>query len=119
MMIYRITRFDASNVDCRILEDDKPSRQLQHIPLHSPTGFNTGYFGSGPCDLALAILTHFLGEDPQNVMDSWRGKRFEQCKPLLLYKDFMKEIVGSIILDDNESYDLHEEQIGQWISNEV
>lgn len=30
---------------------------------HSPTGFEWGYKGSGPAQLALAILAHFLGDD--------------------------------------------------------
>lgn len=30
---------------------------------HSPTGFEWGYSGSGPSQLALAILTHHLGDD--------------------------------------------------------
>jgi hypothetical protein len=30
---------------------------------HSPTGFEWGYCGSGPAQLALAILADYLGED--------------------------------------------------------
>src|ERR1017187_4015751 len=32
---------------------------------HSPTGFEWGYCGSGPAQLALAILADHLGEDIQ------------------------------------------------------
>ena len=32
---------------------------LRHIERHSPDGFQWGYGGSGPSDLALSILTHF------------------------------------------------------------
>ena len=32
---------------------------------HSPTGFEWGYGGSGPAQLALAILTDHLGNDQQ------------------------------------------------------
>lgn len=34
-----------------------PSQKLRN---HSPDGFNWGYGGSGPAQLALAILNHFL-----------------------------------------------------------
>ncbi len=34
---------------------------LKHIVRHSPTGFNWGYGGSGPADLALSILTDVFG----------------------------------------------------------
>jgi len=33
---------------------------LPHIFKHSPTGFEFGYGGSGPADLALSILTHWF-----------------------------------------------------------
>lgn len=41
--------------------DGKP---LRHIVKHSPTGFEWGYGGSGPSDLALAIMADFLGTAP-------------------------------------------------------
>jgi hypothetical protein len=37
---------------------------LPHIVWHSPTGFEMGYGGSGPADLALSILADHLGEQP-------------------------------------------------------
>lgn len=33
---------------------------LPHVERHSPTGFEWGYGGSGPSDLALSILAHHL-----------------------------------------------------------
>ena len=30
---------------------------------HSPDGFECGYEGSGPAQLAVAILAHYLGDD--------------------------------------------------------
>lgn len=38
---------------------------LPHVVLHSPTGYEWGYGGSGPADLALSILTHYLGDRRQ------------------------------------------------------
>ena len=40
-----------------------PNYRLPHIKRHSPDGFNWGYGGSGPADLALSILTDFAGKD--------------------------------------------------------
>lgn len=37
--------------------------QLPHIVRHSPTGFEWGYCGSGPADLARSLLIHALGRD--------------------------------------------------------
>jgi len=39
-------------------------RPLKHLVRHSPTGFNWGYGGSGPADLARSLLADFLGFDP-------------------------------------------------------
>ena len=43
-----------------VLVNGKP---LDHISKHSPSGFNWGYGGSGPADLAYAILYDFYGKD--------------------------------------------------------
>lgn len=37
---------------------------LENIGLHSPDGFEMGYGGSGPSDLALTILLDFFGGAP-------------------------------------------------------
>jgi|SRR5271165_264390 len=33
------------------------------VSNHSPTGLSWGYWGSGPCQLALAIVSDFFGGD--------------------------------------------------------
>lgn len=35
--------------------------ELPHVVCHSPTGFEWGYGGSGPADLALSILHYWYG----------------------------------------------------------
>lgn len=40
---------------------------LKHRVKHSPTGFEWGYLGSGPADLALSILWDFLGKEPRQI----------------------------------------------------
>lgn len=37
---------------------------LKHHVYHSPTGFNWGYGGSGPADLARSILWDLIGLEP-------------------------------------------------------
>jgi hypothetical protein len=41
----------------------KPLNPRWELRNHSPTGFEWGYGGSGPAQLALAILTEHLGDD--------------------------------------------------------
>jgi hypothetical protein len=54
---------------------------------HSPTGFEWGYGGSGPAQLALAILCHALGDDE-------RAQRH--------YQDFKRRVVALIEKDEWE-----------------
>jgi len=44
------------------------NRPLRHRVRHSPTGFEFGYGGSGPADLALSILWNFLGREPSQIL---------------------------------------------------
>ena len=37
-------------------------RSLRHVIYHSPSGFEWGYGGSSPADLALSILAHYFKE---------------------------------------------------------
>jgi Family of unknown function (DUF6166) len=47
------------------VENGSRSELPLHLDLrnHSPTGFNYGYAGSGPAQLALALLADYLGDD--------------------------------------------------------
>jgi hypothetical protein len=67
MKIYTGSRNRASGV-LTVLVDGEP---LLHRIRHSPTGFEWGYGGSGPADLALSILWDLLDGD---VAD-----RYYQC----------------------------------------
>jgi hypothetical protein len=58
-------------------------RPLQHRMRHSPDGFEWGFSGSGPADLALAILWHALGREPDP----------------LLYHQFKYEIISTLRTD--------------------
>ncbi len=58
-------RGSASPVEVIVIDSNKGKNKiynLQHIMRHSPDGFNWGYGGSGPGDLARSILMdHFSG----------------------------------------------------------
>jgi hypothetical protein len=43
--------------------DDRPLELRLDLGDHSPTGFEWGYGGSGPAQLALALLADALGDD--------------------------------------------------------
>ncbi len=50
--------------EMKVFIDDRP---LPHVVHHSPTGFNVGYGGSGPADLALSILAAVIGDEQDTV----------------------------------------------------
>lgn len=60
---------------------------------HSPTGFEWGYGGSGPAQLALALLADHLGDDDQAVR---------------VHQDFKRAVVANL---DRCGWTLTSEQI--------
>jgi hypothetical protein len=63
MKHYEGNRFPQRLGQYRVTVDGKP---LGHVCKHSPDGFEWGYGGSGPADLALSILADCLGQDRAN-----------------------------------------------------
>lgn len=57
--VYTGARQGSSDTDVRV--NDRPLDPRFDIVNHSPTGFNWGYCGSGPAQLALAILANEYG----------------------------------------------------------
>ena len=62
---YIIRRDEAGIVHCERF-DGAVHLELKPISVHSPTGFEFGYGGSGPAELALCILTDYLGREEAN-----------------------------------------------------
>lgn len=75
-----------------------PARSLKYRN-HSPDGFGWGYGGSGPSQLALAILLE-LTDDPQ----------FAQKH----YQDFKFEFIATLA-DPGEEYELDEEAVSDFV----
>lgn len=44
--------------------EDETREIVRQVVYHSPTGIEWGYGGSGPADMALTILSHFYGIEP-------------------------------------------------------
>lgn len=65
----------------------KPSLKLRN---HSPDGFNWGYGGSGPSQLALAILLKFMKKDEAACM--YHEFKWDKISGLTIEEDFMLPI---------------------------
>ena len=50
----------VGGIECQIVLEDGSVKILSNLGYHSPDGFQIGYGGSGPADLAYSILMDFL-----------------------------------------------------------
>jgi hypothetical protein len=70
-MEHRIYAGVRTALGCTVTRTKGPATEPLSLRLdiwnHSPTGFEWGYGGSGPAQLALAILCDALGDDEQAV----------------------------------------------------
>jgi len=90
--VYRGARGGIVTVDGMKLD---PRLDLAN---HSPTGFMWGYGGSGPAQLALAILCDHLGDDR---------------RALKAYQTFKFRVIAQIPM--NESWTMTSEQVQQQV----
>jgi hypothetical protein len=53
---------------------------IPHIAVHSPTGIEWGYLGSGPADLAISLACYFVERPTGDQI--WRLKRLVASIPV-------------------------------------
>lgn len=70
--------------DCIVTVNGARLNERRDLRNHSPTGFEWGYHGSGPAQLALAILADHLKDD---------------AKALRLYQDFKRDVISRLHRD--------------------
>ena len=110
----RETQFTDRHIDAPIDEfvicerDEQGVRtNVPHIVTdHSPTGFEFGYGGSGPADMALNILEavlHSIGYKGQRTKDTWRG---DTCFKLAytLHQSFKWDFIASMPREGGRIY---------------
>jgi hypothetical protein len=88
---------DRSSNDWTLKKVTVNGKPLKHIVRHSPTGVEWGYCGSGCADLALSILTDYLGD---------------RCKADQLYQQFKFDFVAEF---EYEGWELTGKQIEEWL----
>lgn len=85
-----IGRRDDGDVEVVVVDENGVSRQLPRrldIRNHSPTGFEWGYGGSGPAQLALALLCdYFETFHPEGNVNA----------ALIMYQAFKFKVVGRL-----------------------
>lgn len=70
---------------------------LRHRRYHSPDGFQVGYGGSGPADLARSILWDVLDAEPDPIV----------------YHAFKFEVIAE--LTGGESFTIYETDVRAWL----
>ena|SRR5665213_907877 len=78
--------------------DPKPSQKLFN---HSPDGFNWGYRGSGPAQLALAVLLCYVEKDIA----------------LRHHQDFKEDVIAK--LNGNKDFELSGDTVKEWIKDHI
>jgi len=82
---------------------DETGGVVYNLPLcleianHSPTGFEWGYQGSGPAQLALAILVDFTGDTA--------------IEPFV-YQQFKATVIANI---DEDTWSMTDEEVAGWL----
>jgi len=108
MKFYQGKRFQNELSVCVNGRRDLP---LRHINFHSPDGFEWGYGGSGPADLALAILVDFLEEDPKEVLPYALAGKGEKSAAVHAHQRFKDKFIVCLPKDH---WRLTEDEIKKW-----
>ncbi len=115
---YRGTRIDTDvTVTVTMIDSRQRSRTrpLRHIPFHSPAGFAWGYEGSGPADLALAILVDHVHERPpqRGWLAGAAFARWTADSAAFRHHQYFKR---DIVAQWGTEWELTDKQIAAWLS---
>ncbi len=126
MKTYEVTRTGSGQIGVLVKQEGCDTALLKHCVVHSPTGFETGYSGSGPADLALSILADHLGVTPDRIGKIWKGawswddsKDPLAAKALRLHQEFKAHFIASRRLERGNSYEIQSAHIAAWVGNQV
>ena len=95
MKVYKGRRLNPEEGTISSVVVTVNNEPLKHMIYHSPDGFNWGYGGSGPADLARSILWDFIGTEPTPR----------------LYQDFKSHFVSGW----KDTWKITSEEINKWI----
>ena len=95
--------------------------RVPHVVIHNAPGFETGYAGEGPADLALSILARHFHETPEEIRNEWFHFRFSGDRPrskaLALHQEFKLAFICTRPLERNAHYEITSEEIDTWIAS--
>jgi len=111
MKVYRGVRRLTGRLDVLIVEDHV-AQPLPHVVWHSPDGFEVGYPGSGPADLALSMVADAVGEKQTRE----QAKHFDpsSCpRAVRAHQEFKQEFIA--LLDRNAAWEIEASKVLAWV----
>lgn len=99
--LYRGTQSLPGSCHVVVVENgrERPLNPRYDLRNHSPDGFAYGYGGSGPAQLALAILCDALGQR-------------DALHPATHYQDYKFAVIAR--LPQDQPFEITEESVRQW-----
>jgi len=80
---------------------------------HSPTGFEWGYYGSGPSQLAYAILHAYFFQNQSEKEEEAKRHEIADEKAFDLYVLFKQEVIGKWV--NVAKWEISHEDINVWL----
>ena len=100
-----------------VYEEGHETYRLRHLIVHSPTGMSHGYHGSGPADLALAILADYLGETAaipaHERYDHALAGVIHETGAWLLHQEFKRDVVA--LLPQGRGFTIDGNIVAAWL----
>jgi len=108
---YKAKQNDSGigGIECQIVLEDGSVETLSNLGYHSPDGFQIGYEGSGPADLAYSILMDFM------LRSKEFNKKKTPGKTEFLHQDFKRSFVAVA----KEHFQIDSDFISEWLKKKV
>ena len=96
---------EVGGIECLIVFEDGSTKVLDNLGYHSPDGFQIGYGGSGPADLAYSILMDYMLRSKEFEMNGVPGKTE------FMHQHFKRSFVAVA----KKNLEIDSESIKEWI----
>jgi len=113
MKVYFGRRSFGGDVRVAVREGDQTVRELRHVEAHSPDGFEWGYGGSGPADLALSILADYFEERvAAEELGQGNFEKIVKIRSWAYHQAFKWDFIADAKRD---GWEISEEAVDQWL----
>jgi hypothetical protein len=112
---YRIERAEDGQVSCVVMRGlGMRDRALRHVAVHSPTGFEVGYSGNGPADLALSILADWL--DASRAPERYRWPEGREAWVWDLHQEFKRRWLAGLQVEPGQRAELAAHELRAFVA---